>query len=284
MPKTLEEILKAEGFAEADLAAVAPLLGDARFRGAVEKQIGALETTLESYKTENLGWAKYDTETVRPALALYEKDKADAVALAASLQARLKLAEENGYAPRREEPVAAAGTPPPAEGGAFDPKKHKLVTEDDLRAGYSKFADLEGRAIAMAVDLAAEYAHLTGGKSLYEYEAEIDGRRLRGVSALREEAQRAKQDVYDYTASKFDFKGKREGIAAEQRKKAEDAIRADERSKVITQYGDPNVRPMMPSNNPFVPRQADGGKMPWETTVADRRKGRIERALQTQVQ
>jgi hypothetical protein len=280
MAKTLEELLKAEGWTDVDLAAQSALLNDPKFRGALEKQYGALETQVNSYKTENAAWAEWHEKHGKPTIELYEKEAVDAKALAASLETRLKEAEKNGFAPRREDsnpnpnPAPVAAQPEP-----FDPKKHKLVTEDDV----AKFADAEGRAIAMASDLSAEYSHLTGGQSLFDYSTEIDGRTLRGMTALRQEAIAAKQPLDQYVAGKFDFAGKRKAISDAQRQKAEDAIRADERSKIIGQYGDPNTRPLMASKEPFMPRPAgDKAVQPWDVPAQDRRAGRLERAMQSQ--
>lgn len=274
----LEELLKAKGWTDADIAAQATLLNDPKFRGAIEDQYGTLEQQATSYKTENEQWAKWHEEHGKPTLALYEKDMTDAKALAASLQERLRLAEANGFAPKRDDPPPIPDPKPNAD--PFDPTKHNLVTKDDV----AKFADMEGQAIVMANDLALTYQHLTG-KSIIDYEAEIDGRRMNGLSALRQEALAAKTPLDQYVAKKFDFSTKRQAIIDKQKADAEAAIRADERSKVIGTYGDPNQRPMMPSNNPFIPRQAgENGqpKMPWDVPAQDRRNARIQHAMQSQ--
>lgn len=282
MAKTLEELLKAEGYTDADLEAVKPLLTDAKFRGTLERQLGALETTLAEYKTENEGWSKFYEETTKPLIAQYDKDIADAKAAEASLAARLKLAEQQGYAPKRDEPQPqpqpqATGQPAP-----FDPKAHKLVTQDDI----AKYADMEGEAIAIAANLAEEYRILTNGKSIYEYQTTTqDGRTLNGMVALRHEAKANKKPMAQFVAEKFDFQGKRNTMAEAARLKAEQAIREDERNKVISQYGDPNARPLMPSKDPFIPRPREdrAGKQPWEIPAQERAKARIERAMQTQM-
>lgn len=276
MPSKFEDILKAQGFSAEEIAAHASI--DPKVRAAIEASYGTVEEALSSYKAENDKWAEYNETHVKPTVALYEKEKADAVGLAASLEARLKLAEQNGYAPPRETPDQEK----PPSGGSFenfDPRKHNLVTHEDV----ARFADAEGQAIAMAADLNEEYRHLTGGKSLFEYTSQTqDGRTLRGMTALRQEALSAKKHLNQYVADKFDFAGKRAAIEAEQRKKAEEAIRTDERAKIMGQYGDPNQRPLMPSMSPFVPKAAEGGKMPWDQGAQDRTKSRIQRAMQIQ--
>ncbi|HKS72072.1 MAG TPA: hypothetical protein VJQ82_02675 [Terriglobales bacterium] len=278
----LEDILKAQGWTDEDLAAQATVLNDPKLRAGLETAYSGMETTLESFKTENASWAKWKEDTT-PLMELLEKDRTDARAEAASLRERLKLAEENGFAPRRDDPAPAAVNPQPS---AFDPKAHKLVTEDQLRDGYAKFADMEGDAIAMANDLALEYHELTG-KSLLEYSAtDSEGRTLRGMRALRREALAAKQPLDKFVAQKFDFAGKRAAQESVRQKAAEDAIRADERSKVAAQYGDPNVRPLMPSANPFLPKPPAGSdgkpQMPWDRPAQERRSERLTRFMQTQ--
>jgi hypothetical protein len=273
-----EEILKAQGFTDEEIAAQSNV--DPKIRQAVEASYGNIESTLNSYKMENERWAQWHETDGKPLLAMYEKERADALAEAASLKERLRLAEEQGYAPRREE-AAPASQPAIDNSGQFDPKKYKLVTQDEL----TRMADLEGRAIAMAADINEEYRRLTKGKSLIDYSTTFqDGRTLTGMTALREEAAMARKPLDAYVSEKFNFSGLRNAIADEQRKAAEEAIRQDERSKVIQQYGDPNVRPMMPSRDPFIPRPAgQESRMPWDIPHAERTRSRVERAVQTQL-
>lgn len=276
---TLEEILKADGWSQADIDAQATLLKDPKFRGALEKQYGAMQTTLGEYKKHNDDWAKFG-DTAAADKAKLEQERADAVAAQASLEARLKLAEEQGFAPRR-----SAGdpnpNPNPDPGGAWDAKKHNVPLWDDIH----KLAAAEGEAIAIATDMQEEYRYLTG-KSMLEYEANIDGRTLRGMSALLQEARRDKKPLPDYISQKFDFAGKRAQMADKRRQDAEEAIRKDERAKVTAQYGaNPDVRPLVPSTNPFVRTGAGEGKpgtMPWEQNPAQLRAARLTRALETQ--
>jgi hypothetical protein len=161
----------------------------------------------------------------------------------------------------------------------FDPKAHKLVTYDDV----SRFADQEARAIAMAYDVGQEYEMLTG-RRLHEYVAE-DG--STGMTALMNEAKKNRAtSLRDYAAKKFQFSDLRAQKAAEAQKAREDAIRKEEGDKVrmemASQYGNPNMRTLAPSRQPFIPAKAAGGKMPWETTANERKNSRIERALQNQ--
>lgn len=277
----LEDLLKAQGFTDAEIQANAALLNDPKVRGALETSYQKLEADLTSFRTENDNWKEWHETHGKPTLALYEKDRADAVAEAAALKARLKLAEDGGFAPVSERKVE--DPKPLAASESFDPKKHNLVTHDEI----SRLAAMEGEAIAMANDLNEEYRHLTGGKSLFEYQTTLpDGRVLRGTSALLQESRAAKKPLNQFVSEKFDFAGKRQAIADKQRADERAAIASEERAKLVKEFGDPNLRPLVPSTNPFVPRvQGDDKKQPWEggQTSAQLRASRLERAMQTQM-
>jgi hypothetical protein len=277
----LEDILKADGWTDADIAAQATLLNDPKFRGAVEKSYGILETENVAYKAENQKWVDWHEKDGKELIALYEKERADAVALAGSLEARLKLAEKDGFAPRREDgtpnpnPNPNPGTPEP-----FDAKKAGVVTWEEAK----RLMDAEGQAMALVHDLSAEYQHLTG-KNLLDYGYTTnDGRQLRGMTALRAESMANKApDIRTFAETKFGFQGHRDRIEAEAKAKAEAAIREDERNKVIGQYGNPNTRPLMPSNDPFIPAPREKDKQPWELSAQERTRARLERNIQTQM-
>lgn len=278
----LEDILKAQGWSDADIAANAAMLGDPKVRAALEGSYAALESERDAFKTENQKWADWHEKEGKPLVDLYEKERTEARAEAASLRERLKMAEESGFAPKREEPTQ---NPNPANPNpAIDPAKY--LTHDAFKTEVGKFAQMEGDAIAIAANLAEEYRYLNPGKSLIEYEAEIDGRRLTGMVALRAEALQKKMRLDEYVSQKFDFKGSRQKIADEQRKKAEEAIRADERAKLATQYGDPSQRPLVASRDPFIPRPTNSeGKpvQPWEVPAQQRQSARIQRAMETEM-
>jgi hypothetical protein len=277
----LEDILKADGWTDADIAAQATLLNDPKFRASVEKTYGILETENAAYKTENQKWADWHEKDGKELIALYEKERADAVALAGSLEARLKLAEKDGFAPKREEPNPNPNPNPAAGNEPFDAKKAGVVTWDEAK----RLMQAEGEAMALVQDLTMEYQYLTG-KSLLDYTYNTqDGRTLRGMTALRAESMANKApDIRTFAETKFGFQAQRDRIAAEQKAKAEEAIRADERNKIIGQYGNPNTRPLMPSNEPFIPRPASAeAKHPWEQPAQERTRARVERAIQTQL-
>ena len=92
--------------------------------------------------------------------------------------------------------------------------------------------------------LSAEYSHLTGGKSLYEYVSQ-DGK-SRGMTALREEALRTKQPLDQYVATKFNFNSLRQQASDAAQKVHDDKIREDERAAMAAKYGNPMLRTPMP--------------------------------------
>lgn len=280
---TIEEILKTQGYTDADIAAAAPLLQDARFRSAVEQDRAQLEQQNAAFKKENEAWANWHETEGKPILSMYEKDAADAKAEAAAMRERLRLAEQQGYAPAgsvKEEPKPtslSAGQSQP-----FDAKAHKLVTYDDV----AFLADREGDAIAMSHDIAGDYAALTG-KSLMEHSyVSRDGRQLHGMRAIRQQAkdEQYKGDLYGYVEQKFDFAAKRAAAAEKSRLAAEESIRADERVKMATKYGNPELRTLRPSAEPFLP-PLDGkdAKQPWEIEPQERKRSRLEKLVASQM-
>jgi hypothetical protein len=258
----LEEILKARGYADADLAALAPLLADQKLRGALETQIAEMEGQLTSAKQENQSWADWHKDTALPTIEKALKDAQDASADAAAQRARLKTLQDQGLIKVAEGEGELVKKPPESE---FDPSKYNLVTRADVTA----FADAEGHAIAMAQDLAAEYF-------------ELYGKPLSGFRDLRKEAIASKVPVDQFVANKFKFAEKRAERDAAERKKQDDAIRADERAKTIAEVANPNARPPSASNHPFIVRPAgtEAGKQPWDNPE-QRTQERVNKALKT---
>lgn len=271
----LEEILKKKGYTDADMKAMEPMLTDQRLRTTLEEEYGAVSSEAAAARAEAEKWAKWHKDDAVPTIDMYLKEKNDAIARAAAAEARLTEAEKAGFAP-------AGSAPPkqdPAPGDAFDPKKHKLVTEDDLKAGYHRFADLEGEAIALASDLGDMYRKYHPGQSLADYQGQ-DGKT--GMRALRAEAIAAKKPVDLYVAEKFNFSGKRAEADAARQKAAEDAVRADERSKIMAEFGNPSMRQASPSSQPFIPPKAKDGGQPWQQTPTQLKERRLGKFMDLQ--
>ncbi len=266
--RTLEDVLKAKGYSEADLESLKPMLSDAKFRSALQDSLAEADAETERFKTEATSWSEWYQNTAIPTVDKALKDAQDARAEAAANNARLKTLQEQGLLKVAE--GEGEPTPKPSEPAPFDPKAHNLVTLDDV----TKFADAEGDAIAMAQDIAAEYAELYSGKSLFGYQGQ-NGQR--GFRALRREALAAKQPLDSYVANKFNFAGRR----AEMEKAALDAreaeIRKEERAKTIAEIGNPAARPPSASGFPLLPRPMEG-KQPWDSSE-ERAQARVNKAL-----
>jgi hypothetical protein len=274
MPK-LEEILKEKGYTEAELTALAPLLADQKFRATLETEYDSVVAARDKYKADADFITEWREKTAIPIVDQYAKDTVEAKAEAASLRARLVEAEKAGFAPAGSVPLGVV-TPPV---DAFDPKKHNLVTNTDLEAGYQRFANLEGDAIALAHDLGDQYRTYYPGQTLADYVG-TDGKT--GFRALLAEARAKGQNVGPYIAEKFNFAGKRNEMLAAQKQKERDAIAAEERAKVVAEYGHPGMRTPSASAYPLIPRMAKDQGNPWDNP-SDRRSQRIQRAVQTEM-
>jgi hypothetical protein len=278
---TIEQILKQRGWTDADLESVKPMLENARFRESLEQEYGAVASERDQFKQLDEAWRnKLDTE-YNPKIVAAEKEAQQARLKLAEAQEQLKIAKDYGYlTPELEQKLeaAAASARQNIEQAAngYDPKKHP--TWEDV----NRFADAEGQAIAMAQDLAAEYAYLTGGRSLYEYEATINGRQMRGLMAIREEAKAVKKPLDVFMAEKFDFNGKRSAMAAQKQKEHDDAIAKATEERVRNEYlqQNPNLLRAVPSSRPFMPAKPQDGKQPWERTAQERKAARITKFVQ----
>lgn len=271
---TIEEILRSKGYSDEDLKSMDTLLKDTKFRGAIEGSYGELESNYTKAKGEADQWANWYQETATPTLNKHLKEAADARAEAAQVRERLKFLQEQGLAelagdqvdPKKVQQVQQQQQQASPE--AFDPKKYNLVTEEQIR----QYADQEGDAIAMAQDIASEHYQLFGEP-------------LRGFRDLRKEAIQQRKSVHQLWEEKFKVGAKREEIEAKRKADYEAKIRADERSKTISEIGNPMTRPPSTSNNPFVVKRGDSqGKQPWESNPNERAASRVNHALQKVLQ
>jgi hypothetical protein len=270
MPK-LEDVLKSQGYSDEDIKALGPLLTDTKFRGAVEKVAGtAEESQAKADKLEkDLGvWAEWHQKTAQPAIESAMTNEQNARAEAASLREKFKTLQDQGLitlAQQAGEPTVPQPQNPGPSLGDFDPKKHKLVTEDDVL----RFADMEGDAIAAAQDIASQHY-------------ELFGTRLPSFRELRKESVAAKKSIDQYWQEKFKVSERRAEIDAKNRADAEAKVRADERSKVISELANPMTRPPSSSRAPFARRGpgSETAQQPWQNSN-ERSAARVEKALKT---
>lgn len=266
----IEDVLKAKGLNDEDLSALAPLLANQKFRDTLEGHLAEAELAAETGRLDSAETVRWRQEEAIPKIEASLAAEREAKAELAAMKARVEAAQAQGLFKMAEQ----RGEVDPNKGASqFDPKAYNLVTHEDV----AKFADLEGDAIAMAADLAAEYQELFPGKSLFSYKAQ-DG--STGMRALRKEALAARKTMSDYVAAKFNFAGRREALATEARAKLEAEIRADERAKSIAELTNPNARPLQASMSPLLPKPKDtAGKQPWDDAAGDRSGARVARVV-----
>jgi len=284
MAKNFEEILKERGFTEADLSDPTMRGVIERLRPGIEAEMSTLESAATGYRAQVDTWQKHLDEVVNPRVLQAEQEVRQARMRAAQLEEENKLAREWGLVPDEDpaqkqarEAASRAGAGSQVETG-FDPKKHNLVTMQDV----SKFAEAEGDAMVQLADLQAEYQHLYG-KSIYDYS---DSQGRRGLTALRQEAKAAQRSLNEYVAQKFKFEDKRQELTASRQREHDDKVKADAISEFIKTNGtalNPHLRNGVPSRTPFIPRNAQAGN-PWDKTANQLRAERLERAVTSNAQ
>jgi len=191
-----------------------------------------------------------------------EAERAKAIAALRTAQERglLNVAKDLGY--DVDAPVRPAAPATPSE-----PDKRYLTVEAAV-----ELAEREGHAIAIAQDIAAEHARLFPDKPL-------NFRELRAEAVKRKVPfEQLWMDRYQVQAAR-DARAKADREADVARWKAEGAKEAE--TRFVSQYGNPDTRPLSPSSDPFAKRPAVGReKQPWELNENELRKDRITRATQ----
>lgn len=289
MAKTAEQILRAQGLNDADIAAMSTLLSDARYRAAIETPFNALETERDTWKTRSDEYEQLRETEYLPAVTRAEQEAIKARREAADLREQVAIAKTFGYLDTPESKAAeeeaarraAANNPANNQSSGFNPDDPKF------RDFAGRFSTAEGDAMAMYNFVAEEY-RLLNGQSINDYKAEIDGRTVRGMPALRAQARKANKALDLFAEETFNWNGKRADLAQKRETEREEAIRRDEREKIaLTQpmNGNPMTgRPML-SRAPFIPTPdpAKSGQpvFPWDAPT--RQSERIERAFKTQV-
>jgi len=205
---------------------------------------------------------------------------------------KLTQAQNDAIAAKAEEARAKAALVEAQKRGLLDvakdlgwseePPKKELPAADDRYVSKQDFGNLmsdAGASLARMADLKDEYFSLTG-------------QRL-NLSALVAESKAAgAADIFSYADKKFNLPAKREEAAKKSRDeeiakwKAEGA--REKETEMVSQYGNPATRPMMPSQRPiFATRTGDGlreGKNPWDQTdgklAADRQERATKKAIE----
>ena len=202
---TLLEILKAQGATDADLEAMKPLLGNAKFASAIESEIAAKDALareaaeakgkLSDFESQRNQFEVQATEAkkrveeydnwynnqITPALAKIQQDSVSASAAAAAETARYKTAlakaqETYGFeipldAPANVPTVSATAPASPGGNVAIPTAQptidtSKFATADDLNAR----TDMFGQALTSQSDLLMEHMSLFGTNKPVNFE------------------------------------------------------------------------------------------------------------------
>jgi hypothetical protein len=266
---TLEEILKSDGWSDADLAASATLLQDQRFRASMEKQYGAVAAERD-FLTD---WRE---TTANPHIAAVEAREVAARTEAARLAELVKIAKEYGV-PGVETPAA-----PAAAAQSRSPATGEYVDRAYLDNYGRDFAMGQRKAMAQYVDISSEHQRLFGHpvESFESLLSDIDNLPAH---------ERGRLGLKDVWARKYNVEGKRAEIraaeqAAHDKKIRDEAVRETE-MKYVQQRANPLLRTPAPSTQPFIPtRMGEGNKpvQPWEEPKGVMKERRIGSALKSQ--
>jgi hypothetical protein len=272
MPK-LDEILKAKGFTDEDLKVLTPTM-----RETLEQHYSALETERDTLRSVNDEWkTKLDTE-YQPAITKAEKVAADARLEAAKLREQVAIAKDFGYLTDENTPQNPTNpnSPNPNPSPApFDPKQYNLLTASDAAV----FAQAQGKAMAVYVDIAAEHQRLFG-KPVEDFSVIYD----EFLASLKRNPQATMRGTWE---SKYKVADRRAEITKQEQAAHDEAVQKEAVAKYISEHGgNPNLQMRTPSNQPFIPaKPAATNGLPWERGTPNQLKTqRIERANKVQAQ
>lgn len=183
---------------------------------------------------------------------------------AATDESLREIAKQLGY--EVEGSKAAPAVNPPAAGG-FDAKLY--YTRDEIL----QIARAESKAIATMGRLVQEHERLFPGSELVDWEG------------LREQAESSKKPLEAVWMDKYNVATARQAkVDAVKKAEIDAAVAAAVKVKeqeLITKFGNPDLRPLSPSNSPFTQRPATGrDKQPWELDKGTLDNDRVTRATQ----
>jgi hypothetical protein len=226
-------------------------------QAALEKQ----EAVMKNYEQRVNQWYQENDSKLKQVqnkaiAAEAEAARAKAALLEAERQGLLEnVAKNMGY-----EPAAPTAKQP-------DQVDDRYLTMDKFNAAGETFvANLTG-----LLDAANEHARLFPGQPF-------------NAEQLRREAQAAGKTLLPYWEEKYKVRDAREAAAQKQREaeiakwKAEGAT--EKERELVSKFGNPETRPMMPSKSPFAPRPADPirAKQPWDHPDGALSNDRVARA------
>jgi hypothetical protein len=264
---TYAEYLKANGATEDEIkvldTAVSRRAFDKSQAEAEEARAASakLEETMKNYESRVNSWyqendAKLKTVQSQAVAAAAEAARHKAALLEAQRQGMIELAKGAGYDPEPEKPAAAAA-----------PDDRYLTMDKFAAAGDTFAANLAG-----LIDAASEHARLFPNVPF-------------NADQLRREAQAQGKTLLPYWEEKYKVRDAREAAIQRQRDaeiakwKAEGA--KEKETELVSRFGNPETRTLVPSKSPFVPRKEDplrADNQPWNKTESQLSNDRVERA------
>jgi hypothetical protein len=212
---------------------------------------------------------KWWNEQAIPEYQKMERESTLAKANEARIVAAIKASQDEGLKAIAKEmgyPVDGTTALPDKKTVPDGFEASKYVTTETLL----QVAEREGDAIAIASDIAFEHRQLFPDKPL-------------NFREMRKAAVAAKKPVEQYWMETFGVTAAREAAATARQKAHDDALIAQgaaaEREKLVSQYGNPDARPLQPSTSPFAVRKETGrDKQPWEAGESNLERDRVTRA------
>jgi len=225
---------------------------------AAAAKIATLDKNYKDYQVSVNGWHEENN-------AKLIKAQNDAVANAAeSARAKAALME-----------LQTRGLIDVAKDFGWTPEPPKVVPPalDDRYVSLDKFQEVAnsiGDNLAALEDMVMEHKQLFPDRPL-------------SVRQLRNEALAAKKSVHEYWESKYKVGEARETASKIQRDaeiakwKAEGA--KEKETELVSKFGNPETRPMVPSHSPFTPRPADPLRKehPWNQVDGKLQADRVAR-------
>jgi hypothetical protein len=269
---TYAEYLKANGATDDEIKVLDTVVSRRAFdksqADAEEARQAAvkLEETMKNYEARVQSWYTENDSKLKQVqnqaiASAAEAARAKAALLEANRQGLIDVTKDLGYDPEPPKPAAAA------------PDDRYLTMDKFQQAGDAFAANLAG-----LLDAANEHARLFPGQPF-------------NAEQLRREAQAAGKTLLPYWEEKFKVREAREQAAQKQRDaeiakwKAEGA--KEKETELVSRFGNPETRPMLPSKSPFAVRPDDklrSDNQPWNKSETQLQNDRVSRAAQRLVE
>lgn len=227
-------------------------------RDAAIKEQRDYEEKVDAWYKENND--KYSTLQKSFVVTQAEAARAKAALLAAQEQGLLDVAKDLGWK------MDDKNTPPPPD-KSVNADTSQFVSRDEV----VKLARAEREAILVSNEILGEHAELFPGQRL-DLRSLVDEAEKRHIPAKQLWEERFK--VPDARAARA--KAEQD---AHDKKVADDAVAAA-RTAWVSQYGNPETRPLVPSRSPFAARSGDDlrAKQPWQSGESTLSNDRVSRA------